>query len=129
MMNKSIMRATSPFPNLLNLNPNLKTSITLQVEKDPTNIKIDCEKDPMTPKGTKLPLVQPEELGECGGKATSGEVGEGVTEVDWGIATMDKCLKKMSMKELEPVSTRDCFLLGFTRFNVGWAISVVHGER
>ena len=27
------------------------------------------------------------------------------------------------------LSTRDCFLLGFAGFNVGWAIPVVRGER
>jgi hypothetical protein len=38
----------------------------------------------------KLPLAQPEEQGECRGKAASGEKGEGVDEVDWGIVTVDE---------------------------------------
>jgi len=72
------------------------------VTEDPGERAVDREKDPTTQKGTKLPLVQPEEQGECGGKAASGEAGEGVIEVNWGIVTVDKRPKETSMKELEP---------------------------
>ena len=41
--------------------------------------------------GTGIPIGNaPVEQRECRGKAASGEKGEGVNEVDWGIATMDK---------------------------------------
>ena len=45
--------------------------------------------------------MQPEEQG-WGGKTASSEAGEGVDEVNWGIATVDKRPKELSMKELEP---------------------------
>jgi len=111
--------ANQPIPQPAEFRPeseDVDWPITLQIDKDPTDTKIgkpkivaedpgeravDREKDPITPKGTKLPLAQPEEQGECGGKAASGEAGEGVIEVDWGIVTMDKRPKETSMKELE----------------------------
>jgi len=111
--------ANQPIPQPAEFEPeseDVDWPITPQIDKDPTDTKIgeseivaedpgeqavDCEKGPTTPKGTKLPLAQPEEQG-CGGKTASSEAGEGVDEVDWGIATMDKRPKETSTKELEP---------------------------
>jgi len=111
--------ANQPIPQPAEFEPeseDVDWPITPQIDKDPTDTKIgeseivaedpgeravDREKEPTTPKGTKLPLVQPEEQG-CGGKTASGEAGEGVIEVDWGIVTVDKRPKETSMKELEP---------------------------
>ena len=113
-----------PIPQPVEFEPepeDIDWPITLQVEEDPTNIEIgepgivtkdpgeeavDHEKDSTTQKGTKLPLAHPEEQGECGGKATNGEAGKGVTEVNWGIETVDKRPKETSMKELEPAQLR-----------------------
>jgi len=111
--------ANQPIPQPAEFEPkseDVDWPITPQIDKDPTDTKIgeseivaedpgeravDREKGPTTPKGTKLPLVQPEEQG-CGGKTASSEAGEDVDEVDWGIATVDKRPKEMSTKELEP---------------------------